>query len=357
MSDDLNDESASGNTPARAATPTRATIHDVARRAEVSIKTVSRVVNREANVRASTRSRVMAAVRELQYEPNPAARGLAGRRTFSIGLLYENPHEFSYIQKILDGVFRVCQAHGYALLLRPSSENPTAEDIVRFLTQTRVDGMVLTAPTGDRRDVTDALTERRVPFVQISPGITDMRWTSVGPDDFDGSHVLTQHLLDLGHTRIGFIEGDPRHGAARERLAGHLQALRDRDVAADESLIVPGRFDFESGKTAARTLFERRPRPTAIVAANDDMAAGVIVAAREADMSLPEDLSVAGFDDSPTARHTWPPLTTVRQPIVEIAAQGAELLLEWIRGERDAHARMTFECRLIVRRSTSAPGQ
>ncbi len=337
-------------------TPVRATIRDVARRAGVSIKTVSRVINHEANVRSETRERVMEAVRELQYEPNPAARGLAGRRTFSIGLLYENPHEFSYIQQILDGVFGVCQAHGYALLLRPSSENPATEDIVRFLTQTRVDGMVLTAPIGDRPDLTNALTERDVPFVQISPGITDTRWTSVGPDDFAGSRTLTEHLLDLGHARIGFIQGDPRHGAASARLDGHLRALRDRGMTVDESLIVPGLFDFESGKAAAHGLFGLANRPTAIVASNDDMAAGVIVAAQEAGIALPAELSVAGFDDSPTALHTWPPLTTVRQPIVEIASQAAELLLEWIRGERATHVRKTFDCRLVVRRSTSAPG-
>ncbi len=336
--------------------PARATIRDVARCAGVSIKTVSRVINREANVRAATRERVMEAVQELQYEPNPAARGLAGRRTFSIGLLYENPHEFSYVQQILDGVFGVCQAHGYALLLRPSSEEPAADDMVRFLTQTRVDGMVLTAPVGDRPDITDALAERQVPFVQISPGITDTRWTSVGPDDFAGGRALTEHLLDLGHARIGFIKGDPRHGAASARLAGHLRALGDRGMAVDESLIVPGLFDFESGKEAAHGLFRLAHPPTAIVAGNDDMAAGVIVAAREAGIDLPADLSVAGFDDSPTALHTWPPLTTVRQPIVEIASQAAELLLEWIRGERDVHVRKTFDCRLVVRRSTSAPG-
>ena len=334
----------------------RATIRDVARHAAVSIKTVSRVINREANVRPETRARVMEAVRELQYEPNPAARGLAGRRTFSIGLLYENPHEFSYIQQILEGVFGVCQEHGYALLLRPSSEIPTTEDIVRFLTQTRVDGMVLTAPIGDRAEVIDALAERQVPFVQISPGITDTRWTSVGPDDFAGGRTLTEHLLDLGHSRIGFIKGDPRHGAANARLEGHLQALRNRGMAVDETLIVPGLFDFESGKAAAHGLFRLEQRPTAIVAGNDDMAAGAIVAAREVGLDLPTELSVAGFDDSPTALHTWPPLTTVRQPIVEIASQAAVLLLEWIRGERDAHVRRTFDCRLVVRRSTSPPG-
>ena len=203
----------------------RITIRDVARHAGVSIKTVSRVVNREANVRPETRARVEDAIRDLDFEPNPAARGLAGRRTFSIGLLYEIPHEFSYIQQLLEGVFAVCETHGYTLLLRPVNESPDAADIVRFIAQTRVDGVVLTAPIGDRREVTDALSARRTPFVQISPGITDARWTSVGPDDFAGSRVLTEHLLGLGHERIAFIKGDPRHGATEQRLNGHTQSL------------------------------------------------------------------------------------------------------------------------------------
>ena len=333
----------------------RITIRDVARHAGVSIKTVSRVVNREANVRPETRARVEDAIRDLDFEPNPAARGLAGRRTFSIGLLYEIPHEFSYIQQLLEGVFAVCETHGYTLLLRPVSESPAAADIVRFVAQTRVDGVVLTAPIGDRREITDALNARRTPFVQISPGITDARWTSVGPDDFAGSRALTEHLLGLGHERIAFIMGDPRHGATEQRLNGHTQSLSDHGIDVDPTLIAPGRFDFESGKSAAQRLFALRERPTAIIASNDDMAAGVIVAAREAGIALPEGLSVAGFDDSPTASHTWPPLTTVRQPTADIASHAAVLLLEWIRGGRSTHTRKTFDCRLVVRQSTAAP--
>ena len=320
----------------------------------MSIKTVSRVVNREANVRPETRARVERAIRELDFEPNPAARGLAGRRTFSIGLLYEIPHEFSYIQQLLEGVFAVCESHGYTLLLRPVSEEPAAVDIVRFIAQTRVDGVVLTAPIGDRREITDALGARNTPFVQISPGITDARWTSVGPDDFAGSRALTEHLLGLGHKRIAFIKGDPRHGATEQRLSGHTQSLRDHEIDVDPALIVPGRFDFESGKSAAHRLFALQERPTAIIASNDDMAAGAIVAAREAGIALPDGLSVTGFDDSPTALHTWPPLTTVRQPTADIASLAAVLLLEWIRGERQSHTRKTFDCRLIVRQSTAA---
>lgn len=331
----------------------RATIRDVAQHAGVSIKTVSRVVNREANVRPATRARVESAIRELDFEPNPAARGLAGRRTFSIGLIYEIPHEFSYIQQLLEGVFAVCETSGYTLLLRPVSESPAATDIVRFVAQTRVDGVILTAPIGDRPEITDALSARGTPFVQVSPGITDTRWTSVGPDDFAGSRALTGHMIGLGHEQIAFIQGDQRHGAAEQRLNGHLKCLKEHGIGTHARLIAPGQFDFESGRAAARGFLALAERPTAIIASNDDMAAGVIVAAREAGIAVPDDLSVAGFDDSPTATHTWPPLTTVRQPTTDIASQAAQLLLEWIRGERDSHVRQTFDCELVVRQSTA----
>ena len=331
----------------------RATIRDVAQHAGVSIKTVSRVVNREANVRPTTRARVESAIRELDFEPNPAARGLAGRRTFSIGLIYEIPHEFSYIQQLLEGVFAVCETRGYTLLLRPVSESPAATDIVRFVAQTRVDGVILTAPIGDRPEITDALGAHGTPFVQVSPGITDTRWTSVGPDDFAGSRALTRHMIGLGHEQIAFIQGDQRHGAAEQRLKGHLKCLKEHGIGTRAHLIAPGQFDFESGRAAARGFLALAERPTAIIASNDDMAAGVIVAAREAGIAVPDDLSVAGFDDSPTATHTWPPLTTVRQPTSDIASQAAQLLLEWIRGERDSHVRRTFDCELVVRQSTA----
>ncbi len=332
-----------------------ATIREVADRAGVSIKTVSRVVNSEPNVRPETRERVLKAVADLDYEPLPAARGLAGRRTFSIGLLYEIPHEFSYIQRLLEGAYAACEKTGHALLLRPCTADLDPRLVRRFVRQTRVDGVLLTAPIADRSDVTSLLVETSIAFAQISPRDTDPRWTSVGPDDAEASRALTDHVLGLGHRRIGFVKGDPRHGASHKRLAGHLACLRNRGVAADPTLVVDGNFDFDSGKRGFHALWQLPDPPTAIIACNDDSAAGVVVAAHQRGIGIPGTLSVAGFDDSPTATHTWPALTTVRQPIAAIASRASELLIANIAGEPARQE--TFDCDLVARASMAKPAR
>jgi len=330
-----------------------ATIREVAQRAGVSIKTVSRVVNNEPNVRPETRERVQKAVSDLDYEPLPAARGLAGRRTFSIGLLYENPHEFSYIHRLLEGAYAACEATGHALLLRPCTAEVMPATVRQFVRQTRVDGVLLTAPIADRSDVTSLLAEDGVAFAQISPRVTNPKWTSVGPDDVAASRVLTEHVLALGHSRIGFIKGDPMHGASHKRLAGHLNCLRDHGVEADPTLVVEGNFDFDSGRRGLAALWQLPARPTAVIACNDDTAAGVVVAAHERGIRVPGMLSVAGFDDSPTATHTWPALTTVRQPIAAIAFRATELLIANIDGELPRQE--MFDCDLVARISMAKP--
>ena len=332
-----------------------ATIREVAQHAGVSIKTVSRVVNNEPNVRPATRDRVMKAVSALDYEPHPAARGLAGRRTFSIGLLYENPHEFSYIQKLLEGAYAACDATGHALMLRPCNEDPSPALVRQFARQTRVDGLLLTAPIADRSDVTSLLAEGGIPFALISPREPSRDWISVNPDDVGAAHTLTEHVLSLGHRRIGFIKGDARHGATDRRLAGHLECLRAHGLDIDPALIVDGRFDFDSGKRGFHALWRLASRPTAIIACNDDTAAGAVVAAHEQGISVPDTLSVAGFDDSPTATHTWPALTTVRQPIAAIASRATELLIAGLAGEPPRQE--TFQCDLVTRASMAKPTQ
>ena len=330
-----------------------ATIREVAEHAGVSIKTVSRVVNNEPNVRPATRERVMKAVSALDYEPHPAARGLAGRRTFSIGLLYENPHEFSYIQKILEGAHAACETTGHALMLRPCNEDVTPALVRQFARQTRVDGLLLTAPIADRPDIISLLVESGIAFALISPRETNPERISVNPDDVEAGRTLTEHVISLGHRRIGWVRGDARHGASDRRLAGHLDGLREHAVDIDRNLIVDGRFDFDSGKRGFHALWQLPDRPTAIIACNDDTAAGVVVAAHEQGVSVPGTLSVAGFDDSPTATHTWPALTTVRQPIAAIASRATELLIAGLAGEPPRQE--TFQCALVTRASMAAP--
>ena len=330
-----------------------ATIREVAQHAGVSIKTVSRVVNNEPNVRPATRERVVNAISALDYEPHPAARGLAGHRTFSIGLLYENPHEFSYIHKLLEGAYAACEASGYALMLRPCNEDPTPALVRQFARQTRVDGLLLTAPIADRPDVISLLVESGIAFALISPRESNPDWISVNPDDVEAGRALTEHVLSLGHRRIGFVKGDAKHGASDRRLAGHLGCLRDHGLEVDPVLIVAGRFDFESGRRGFHVLWQVPNRPTAIIACNDDTAAGVVVAAHESGVDVPDQLSVAGFDDSPTATHTWPALTTVRQPIAAIASRATELLIAGLADEPPRQE--IFPCDLVTRASMAEP--
>ena len=333
----------------------RATIHDVAAKADVSIKTVSRVLNKEPRVRNSTRDRVLKAVHALDYEPHPLARGLKGRRTHSIGLLYENPQEFSYVQKALEGVFDACRSRNLSLLLRPCPEQVRTERVRQFVLQTRGDGVVLLAPLGDRPDIAEMLKELETPMAQVSPGASVGDMISVSPRDRDACELLTEHVLSYGHRRIGFIKGDPRHGSSHKRLRGFLGCLRKHGHAPDQRLIAEGCFTFDSGKDAAHQLLQVRPGPTAIIASNDDMAAGAIVAARELGLDVPADLSILGFDDSPIASHTWPPLTTMRQPISEMASAAAFCLIDQVAGVAEGSRRREFDCEIVERESLAAP--
>jgi len=334
----------------------RATIHDVAAKAKVSIKTVSRVLNEEPKVRPSTRDQVMQAVAALNYEPHPQARGLKGRRTHSLGLLYENPQEFSYVQKALEGVFEACRSRNLSLLLRPCPEQVAADEVRRFVLQTRVDGVVLLAPLSDHADIVAMLKDIKMPIAQVSPGVTAPDTISVCPKDREASEQMTARVISLGHRRIGFIEGDPRHGASHKRRNGFLSSMRKHALEGGERLIARGSFTFDSGKQAAKQLLRGQPSPTAIIASNDDMAAGAIVAARELGLDVPGDVSVVGFDDPPIASHTWPALTTLRQPISEMASTAALRLIDQVAGITRAAANQEFDCEIVARDSLAAPG-
>lgn len=336
----------------------KAKITDVAASAGVSIKTVSRVMNLEPNVRPATRERVREAAAALGYEPNPAARGLASRRTFSLGLLYENPHEFGYTQRAFEGVFASCAAAGYTLLLLPcgmAAGACAADSALHLATQTRVDGVILTAPLCDDERVLNALHKRDTPIARIAPRAPDSGACTVRAADRDATRAVIEHLFDLGHRRIAFIKGDARHGASAERLAGYRQGLQARGLTVDATLVAAGAFDFDSGRRAALRLLNLPHRPTAVFASNDDMAAGAIAAAHALGLAVPTALSVAGFDDSPIASRTWPPLTTARQPVFEMAAAVTDDLIAQLRGQSDQPRDRVFECSLVVRESTTAP--
>ena len=333
----------------------KVTIFDVAEGAGVSIKTVSRVVNNEANVREKTRERVLGVIRDLQYKPNAAARALSGRRSRSVGLVYENAEEFNYTNAVLNGTLGACDASGYSLLLCPLNlPDPDVGERVRgFAAQARVEGIVLPAPIGDVAAVTGLLREMRIPFAAIAPRNPLPAEINVACEDEAATFSLTEHLIGQGHRCIGYIKGHPDHGASDKRFAGYRRALEEHGIAFAPRLVRQGYFDFDSGKAAAAELLELPEPPTAIVAGNDDMAAGVLFEARERGLSVPGQLSVAGFDDTQIASRLWPPLTTVRQPIMRMAETAARLLIDRLDGGQVQAPQKPFACEVVIRESTA----
>ncbi len=331
-----------------------AKIHDVAKRAGVSIKTVSRVVNREANVSAATRAAVMEAVAALSYRPNVFARSLASERSFLIGLLYDNPSA-SYVAGLQLGALARCREAGYHLVVELlEAEGPDLGQAVHsFVTESQLQGVILTPPLCDAPAVLEALTRAKTRFVRISPEKYLSGALTVSIDDHKAAFDMTTYLISLGHRRIGFIKGHPGHGASYARFEGYRAALAKAGVRLADELCVQGFFSYQSGMEAAEKLLSLARRPTAIFASNDDMAAAVLAAAQRHRLKTPGELSVAGFDDSLIAQVVWPRLTTCRQPIKEMAAEAVSMLVQKISDEAPAERRLEHE--LIIRESTAPP--
>ena len=332
----------------------RVTIADVAERAGVSIKTVSRVTNNEPNVRPATRAKVIRAIADLDYLPDPSARSLASRRSHLVGLLYDNPSA-SYLVSIQNGALRASRAAGYDLIIHPCDyrADSLAVDLERMVRQSNVDGLVLTPPLSDMPGIVGLLDRLKTPFVRVAPADGDDRDRAVYTNDESVCAEMTRYLHSLGHERIGFIIGHPDHGAVLKRFDGYRQGMHECGLDMHEDLVAQGYNSFESGLECAHALLGTARRPTAIFASNDDMAAGVIRVAHELGLRVPDELSVAGFDDVPLASQLWPPLTTIRQPMEAMAKTAAELLLLNMGRHSDGHEpERTIASELIVREST-----
>jgi LacI family transcriptional regulator len=325
------------------------TITDVAKHAGVSMKTVSRVLNREAHVRPALRARVEESVRALGYRPNLAARQLAGNRSFIIAYPFNNPSA-AYITDVLMGAARACGERGYHLVSEPIDLDDQATQVLdRLITTLRPDGIMLTPPLCDMALIVNHIAKFDIPLVRIA-GRPDLFGESIIIDDREVSEQMMAHLIAEGHRRIGFITPHPDHSLAQGRYQGYLKGLKTAGIAVEAELIRPGLFDVESGADAARALLELREPPTAIFAANDDMALGALQVAHSRNLNIPGDIAIAGFDDSPASRLAWPALTTVRQPMQLLGASAARLLL----GEELDLDPIQYE--LIIRGSTSASG-
>ena len=333
----------------------RTRIEDVAAAAGVSMKTVSRVLNREPNVRPETRQKVLETVEQLRYKPNLSARSLAGQRSYVVALVYNNPSR-NYLMEIQSGMLEACHAHHYNLVLAPvgASRQRKVDDLKVVFEHFAPDGVVLIPPLTDDPVVLEFLEANHVAFACIAPKHPDGR-IGVMMDETAAVRELMAGLVAQGHRRIGHIKGPPAHGACQWRFKGYRDALRKAGIEYDEDLVVQGAFSFESGIEAGNRLLDLKRPPTAIFAANDDMAAGVIRAACERGLVVPRDISVCGFDDTPIARHIYPALTTVRQPTREMGRLAAFELLKEVR-ELGSGGIVDVAYALQLRRSTgSAP--
>jgi LacI family transcriptional regulator len=330
-----------------------ATIKDVARLAGVSIKTVSRVTNKEANVRKETRQKVQRAIDKLEYRPNPSARKLAATRSYVVGLLYDNPSA-AYLINVQNGALRASRAEGYDVVIYPCSyQDPQLVPSISSLIKSRsADGLILTPPLSDMKPLLNALDKLAVPFVLIAPADVSESHRAICTNDREVCAEMTRYLASLGHRRIGFVMGHRDHGAVGNRRLGYQDGLRSCGIKLDRKLVRRGDNSFESGERCGRGLLDLEQPPSAIFAANDDMAAGVMKAAYEKGLAIPRDLSVAGFDDIPLSSRIWPSLTTVNQPVEEMADHATALLLRQIRGERSNDIAHTVESKLVIRNST-----
>ncbi len=332
----------------------RVRLEDVARRAGVSPKTVSRVLNDEANVSDATRKRVTEAMEAMDYRPLSSARSLAGNRSFLVAMLYDNNDNpaSTYLAEIQDGVLEACDAHRYNMMVRPlrMRGNDFNRRLDALISDHHPDGVVLTPPITDYKPLLKQLREHNVAHACVSP-MHPGTAIGVAMDEVQAAAAMVQHLLDLGHRRIAHVVGIPAHGASRWRLAGYRAAMAAAGLAEDPALVVQGAFNFGSGVAAARELFALEDRPTAVFAANDDMATGVMWAANECGLKVPQDLSVCGFDDIPLASQLWPALSTVRQPSREMGRIAATQLLELLRG-RGTGAMVQVPFALQLREST-----
>ena len=335
-----------------------ATIKDVAEQAGVSLKTVSRVINNEPSVHASTREKVQRAIDALGYRPDPSARSLRSTRAYAVGLVYDNPNAH-YIISMQSGVLAACRKSGYGLQIHPcdSTSPRLADELVALVGNARLAGLVLAPPMSEQPELIRKLAAAKIPFMRVISARQDPQdgYPCVYVDDRDAAYAITEHLIQLGHTRIGFLWGGRDHRSSPERYQGYEDALKDYGIVQDKKLVLPGRYAFDDGFRGARKLLALKDPPTAIFGSNDEIAAGVLAAARSSGLDVPWDLSIAGFEDSPFSKQSWPALTTARQNTEEIGRHAAQRLIAEI--ERDGGAppidNEGFSPDLVVRGSTA----
>jgi LacI family transcriptional regulator len=332
----------------------RATISDVARLSGVSKRTVSRVINNSPKVGEATRAKVQDVIDGLNYSPNAQARGLAARRSYLLGMIYDNPDAL-YIDEVQRGVLSVCRQCGYELVVHPCDRQADVltREAVSFASRSKLDGVIILPPISESNDLAGALGKAGVRYVRLASIALDSAEHVVISNERSAAAAMAEYLVGLGHREIGYVAGPEGMKSTRERLEGFCDALEMHGCRAREDMIARGAYTFESGMACGRSLLASLTPPTAVFASNDEMAAGVIYAAREMGLDVPGDVSVAGFDDSALASRIMPPLTTIRRPVREMARLATVKLIASIDGRNDEARVVTMlDPTLVIRGST-----
>lgn len=306
------------------------TINDVAAQAGVSKRTVSRVLNKSDKVNDKTRRRIQKIIDDLDFTPSSQARGLAARRSYLLGLIYDVPTLFT--NEVQKGVFNVSADEGYDIVVHPceSSSPNLVNDVRRFVRRAKVDGIIALPPVSDMTVLIEAIESWNIPYVRFSADLSSTPWRQVVTNYVPAIEDMTNHLVELGHRRIAFISGPKTSPSSQKRQQVFVEALAQHGLELRDEFVIEGAFTYESGVRAAKQLLKRESRPTAIFAANDEMAFGVMNVADALRIEVPEDLSVVGFDGTRFANFVIPSLTTIHRPSREMAGLSARKLLAYI---------------------------
>lgn len=342
-----------GRTPSRS----KPTIDDIARLAGVSKKTVSRVINQSPLLSDATRAKVEAVIAKTGFVPNPQARALALGRNSLIALIHDNPNA-QMILNMQQGMLEALRRTDFALVIRQVNRSSPGmlDDIRGFIVRQRLYGVVILPPISEMDSIAAICRDVGCRYVRMGSTMLDEPGHTVTSNDRDAVQLATKYLIDLGHRRIGLVAGPHGFQSAKVRREGFEAALRDAGLKLPRSFVADGQYTFESGVEASSQLLDLSPRPTAIFACNDEMAAGVLHTAHVRGIRMPEQLSVIGFDDTPIAARLWPPLTTVRWPIVSMGRSAALKLLSGVAMPADeVQEPATFLSTLIKRGSVAPP--
>ncbi len=338
----------------------KSTINDVARLAGVSKRTVSRVMNGSINVGKSTRDRIEAIVKELNYSPNAQARGLASRRSYLLGLIYDNPDAL-YLDDVQRGVIEVCAGSGYELVVHPCNyrSETLIRDCLHFIERSKLDGVIILPPVSELDDLANAIGSAGFPYVRLTSVLIDEPAHIMVSDDRAAAAEMARYFAHLGHQEIAFISGPQRYRSSVERMEGFKLGLSAYGISLRPERIIEGGNTFETGISCAEQLLQHAPLPTAIFANNDQMAAGVLKAARKLGIAVPEQLSVAGFDDNMLASRMIPSLTTIRRPVRQMANLATTKMIMAIEDRQREADNIAVKVApiLVVRESTASPGQ